>query len=105
MISKCFLPFNTAEFCKTAFVIQTTDNAKWSLFFLISALSYKQGRPRWKQEGQLPLCLLPWGAGGARIAFHAQIFPSLLSCEGAFSGVETNIPNIVLLEKTLKTNI
>ena len=29
---------------------------------------------------------LYWGTGGARIALHTEFFPSLLSCEGAFSG-------------------
>ena len=34
-----------------------------------------------------PFFPLPWGAGGARIALCAALFPSLISCEGAFSGV------------------
>ena len=39
------------------------------------------------QKEQLPPLLLAMGAGGARIAVHAEFFPSLLPCEGAFSGV------------------
>ena len=66
---------------------------------------------------------LRWEAGGARIALHAELLPSLLPSEGAFSDVvdgliqenfsggkppdpklpwccwETNIHSIVLLEK------
>ena len=37
-----------------------------------------------RQEGQLSLCPLLWGAGGAKVALHTELFPSLLSCEQAF---------------------
>ena len=30
---------------------------------------------------------LRWGAGGARIALHTELFPSLLSAEEAFSSI------------------
>ena len=39
------------------------------------------------QEGQLPLCRRSWGARVARIALHAELLPSLLSDEEAFSGI------------------
>ena len=69
------------------------------------------------------------GAGGARIALHTELFPSLLSAEEAFFGIvdsliqgyflgtspqtpklllyyyEINVLSIVLLEKSLKTKI
>ena len=31
------------------------------------------------------------GAGGARIALHTEFFPSLLSSEGAFSGISDSL--------------
>ena len=30
---------------------------------------------------------IPWGAGGVRIALRTEFFPSVLSSEGAFSGI------------------
>ena len=39
------------------------------------------------QEGQLPPLSLSMGAGGARIVLNAELFPPLLSSEGAFSGI------------------
>ena len=39
------------------------------------------------QEGQLPPLPSSMGAGSARFALCAALFPSLISCEGAFSGV------------------
>ena len=52
------------------------------------SLRCDQGCIRWGgRRGSCPLCLLPWGAGGARIALNADIFTSLLSCEGAFAGI------------------
>ena len=39
------------------------------------------------QEGQLPTLLSSVGAGGARISLCAALFLSLISCEGAFSGI------------------
>ena len=38
---------------------------------------------------------LRWGAGGARIVLHTESLPSLLSSEGAFSGISDS-----LLQKT-----
>ena len=37
------------------------------------------------RRGSCSLCPYSWGAGGARIALHSELFPSLLSSEGAFS--------------------
>ena len=34
---------------------------------------------------------LRWGAGGASIALHTELFPSLLSDEEAFSGIVDNL--------------
>ena len=33
------------------------------------------------------------GAGGARIPHHSEFFPSLLSSEGAFSGISDSLVN------------
>ena len=38
------------------------------------------------QKEQLPPALIQWGAGGARIAVHTKLFPSLLYSERAFCG-------------------
>ena len=83
------------------------------------------------RKDSYPLYLSTWEARGASIAFHTELFPSLLSCKGAFSGFlnsfvqenltpmgvspqipiltryscETNILSIVLLKKSLKTKI
>ena len=52
------------------------------------------GRLRWGQGttalgagGYCPLYPLPWEAGGARVDFHNELCPFLLSCEGTFAGV------------------
>ena len=82
-----------------------------------------------EQEGQLPPMPFPWGARGARIALHTEVFPFLLSCQKTFSSVvdslvqenffgaspqtpnltwcnyKTKIQNIVPLENILKTKI
>ena len=39
------------------------------------------------QEAQLPSLFSSMGAEGARIALYVELFPSLLSCEGAFSSI------------------
>ena len=39
-------------------------------------------------RNQGPLC---WGAGGARNALHTEFLPSLLSSEGAFSGISDGL--------------
>ena len=57
-----------------------------------------------RQEGQLSPALLCGGAGLARITLLAEIFTSLLCCEGAFSGIldsfvqdsESQIPNLTI---------
>ena len=41
--------------------------------------------------GSCPLCPHPWGAGGARVALRTEFFPSLLSSEGAFSGIADSL--------------
>ena len=38
-------------------------------------------------RGATTLCPHPWEAGGTRIALCAELFPTLLSSEGAFSGI------------------
>ena len=37
--------------------------------------------------GSFPLCPHSWGAGGARIALHTELFRSLLSAEEASSSI------------------
>ena len=64
--------------------IYTTVVAYVVAQFLTLLLCEKQGR-------------LLLGTGGARIALHVELFPSLLSCKGGFSGVvngqvEENFP-------------
>ena len=39
------------------------------------------------RRGSCPLCRHSWGAGGARIALHTELFPSLLSAEEAFFSI------------------
>ena len=43
------------------------------------------------RRGSCPLYSHPWGARGARIGFHTEFFPSLLSSEGAFSGISDSL--------------
>ena len=43
------------------------------------------------QDGQLLLCPHSWGAGGARLALHTELSPSLLSAEEAFSGIADSL--------------
>ena len=38
-----------------------------------------------------PAALIHGGAGGARIALYTEFFPSLLSSEGAFSGISDSL--------------
>ena len=89
-----------------------------------------QGPLRWGSGGAaVPSALFRGGAGGARIALNTEIFASLLSREGAFSGMldsffhdtfsggnspdpnftrysdGTNMLNIFPLEESLKTRI
>ena len=51
----------------------------------------EQGCLCWGQECNCPLHPLLWGAGGARSALHTKLFQSLLSCEGAFSGIADSL--------------
>ena len=39
------------------------------------------------QVGELPPLPFPWGEGRGKIALYAELFLSLLSCKGAFTGV------------------
>ena len=43
------------------------------------------------QHGQLPPLPSSLEAGGARVALHTEFFPSLLSSEGAFSGIADSL--------------
>ena len=43
------------------------------------------------RSGSSPLCPLPLGAGGARIALPTELSPSFLSCKRAFSVVVNSL--------------
>ena len=44
------------------------------------------------RRGSYSLCLLLWGAGGARIVLHTEPFPFILSYEGAlFDVVDSSV--------------
>ena len=47
-------------------------------------ISSEQGCLRWGKEGQLSPPPSSMGDGGARIAFNIELFPSFLTCKGAF---------------------
>ena len=63
---------------KCRFLTSVTHLQDWS----------SEGRLHWEgRRGSCPLLPHPWGAGGTRIALHTDFIPSLLSSEGAFSGI------------------
>ena len=50
-----------------------------------------QGRLRWGAGGAAAPSALIHGAGGGRIALHTEFLQSLLSSEGAFSGISDSL--------------
>ena len=48
---------------------------------------HRQGRLNWGAGGAAAPFAFTYGVGGARIALYAELFPSLLPLEGAFSDV------------------
>ena len=55
------------------------------------------------EEGQLPSLPSSMGAGGTRIALHAELCRSLLSCEGAFFDVSDSLVQKLFLGESPQT--